>query len=160
MPRPNKKFLPVYYLKMASELKKGTPRKTIIEEMAARHGIPKDTAKKYLEKTFPKQQIQSSQDIDRLLWKKRTTIPTPEQRRQIALKRAAKLTPEQRRQIALKIAAAKTPEQRRQIARKREAAKTPEQRRQIALKREAKLTPEQKRQIARKGWEKRRRKSL
>ena len=113
-----KKFLPVYFLKMAQKLKQGTPRKKIAAEMAQKHGIPKETGNTYLSRVFPKKQAVSPADIERLLWKKRRTIRSSFDRKEAALKSAATLTPKQRRDRAkrgLEAIAALTPKQRRPV---------------------------------------------
>ena len=48
MPKPRKKFLPVYFLKMADRLKKGISRDQIIREMSKKHGFSSSTIKTYL----------------------------------------------------------------------------------------------------------------
>lgn len=121
-----KRFLPVYFLKMAHELKKETPRKQIIAEMAQKYGIPAETVKFYLTKVFPKRVAISPEAINDLLWKKRATLLSPSEWRQMAFKREASFSPEQRRDRSWHIstgvkaaAASKPPEERSKIAVKR-----------------------------------------
>lgn len=79
---------------------------------------------------------------------------TPEQckdnGRKIAAAAAAK-TPEQRSEVARKRAAAMTPEARSEAARKANASRTPEQRRDVGRKARASLTPERWSELGRKA---------
>ncbi len=120
-----KRFHPVYFLKMASELKKGKPREEIIREMSQKHGHPEGTVKTHLSRYFPPKEIRTNADIDRLLWEKRTKIPSKadvskklrEAFRKIKplrskiMKEVAKRTPRRERKARMaKIRAKRTPE--------------------------------------------------
>lgn len=116
--RTRKKILPVYYLKMAHMLKQGISRQEIAEEMTRKHGLTQKTIKRLLYETFPQYAIRSGVPIDALLWEKKRSVLSSEDRRVIAQKREAAKTPEAKRERVRKIWSKLTPEQRREKGRK------------------------------------------
>ncbi|MEW6295351.1 MAG: hypothetical protein AB1467_03600 [Candidatus Diapherotrites archaeon] len=121
-----KRFLPVYFLRMAEGLKQGTPRQQIVTEISEKYGIPRSTVSVYLSQVFPKKEAVTPARIKALLWEKRRAVLSSYDRSERALKREASLTPEQRRERALKglkAIASLTPEQRRERALKAAASR-------------------------------------
>jgi len=136
-PQKYKRFFPVYFLKMASDLKKGKKRQEIVRELSEKHGVPALTAEAYLSKHFPVSKLRKGVSIDSLLWQAREKM----------------LSAEDRSRIGRKGWEGKSPEERSRIVRKGWEGKSPEERSRIARERWANVSPEERSRIVRKGWE-------
>lgn len=150
-----KRFLPVYYLKMAVELRKGTSRQQIIRELSQKHGVLKRTARKHLNEAFPSGKIQTAGDIERLLWERRRQIRTSLwDKRKAHVKGAKKLSPEQWSEIIRKGQTHRTFEKKSAASRKSWELLTPEEKaKRLEPLREGgrRISPEKRREAVIKG---------
>ena len=123
-PQKYKRFFPVYFLKMASDLKKGKKRQEIVRELSERHGVPAGTVKKHLNVHFPVSKLRKGVSIDSLLWQAREKMLSAEDRSRIGRKGWEGKSPEERSRIARERWANVSPEERSRIVRKAWEAKT------------------------------------
>jgi len=152
-PQKYKRFFPVYFLKMASDLKKGKKRQEIVRELSEKHGVPALTAEAYLSKHFPVSKLRKGVSIDSLLWQAREKMLSAEDRSRIGRKGWEGKSPEERSRIVRKGWEGKSPEERSRIGRERWTKLSPEERSRIGRKGWEGKSPEERSRIGRKGWE-------